>query len=984
MNITKRWLSVLLCMIVTVSAFVITTSAASGATNVSLSVEKTEVNVGDTFTVTLSNTAMTVKGFTCGFYFDNTLLECVSIIGPWGDSSYFLTKANAVGFPYVTSTSSSTVEKANANGTVGFAVAGTTDTAYVSGTLFTVTFKAKAAGTAEFTSYEETNGTDAFKSDSIETKTVTITEAAPEHTCSLTPVAGQSATCVDSGWNGYYKCSDDECGKLYSDAEGTDLIEDLDSWKTSAGKIPAIDHENKVHHEEIPANCKETGTIEYWSCPDCGKNFSDEACATEVTNLTIDVDGNKHENTTEDNGTPESCTSVGYTAGVYCNDCETWISGHAEIEKADHFDGEDENHDCDNCSETNVDDGHTGGTATCKTLAVCSECGESYGEVNSNYHTGEIVYVDNHDATHHSEYSCCNAVIENSGAAHSYEYDCSTTCKDCNSVTRPNATHAFNWDCDTVCNLCNQEVREASHSIDHKVKVDATCKADGNIEYWYCTICGDYYSDANGNNLIDNKESVILKSDENAHNYKISGYTNITEESHTVNYVCENDATHTDAKVEQHSYDNGVCVCTAEEHKCSLSPVSEEKATCSSTGIKAHYKCSVCGNIYEDADGKTLIPSAVTDINPNNHAAKATYTNNGDGTHSSVYKCCNTPGVTDEKHSYGDSHVCACGVVEPYGWVEIEGAWYYVDSTTYEKATGLTRVPYPAVAINGINYAPNSTDKVYWEAHKNDEEDPSLYTDAETAVFVFGADGKLNQSTGVVVDGNLTRYAVNGMIPWHIGMVEIDGEYYYFAGDEVNGGGNIMKTGKVYATRDYNSGITVGDKVIYTFGEDGKLCLYDGVVKLSDGYYYYNNYRLEIGAGLVQLDDGSYIYVRSTGKLATGEYWLTKNNDLPVKTNKMYTFDENGYLVNPIDPSKNGIYLEDGGYYYYVAGDREYAGAIVYTGTASDGTIYDNDIIYVTSSGKLATGTYWPTKHNENLESNWYEFDDCGRCIVEQ
>ena len=39
MNITKRWLSVLLCMIVTVSAFVITTSAASGATNVSLSVE---------------------------------------------------------------------------------------------------------------------------------------------------------------------------------------------------------------------------------------------------------------------------------------------------------------------------------------------------------------------------------------------------------------------------------------------------------------------------------------------------------------------------------------------------------------------------------------------------------------------------------------------------------------------------------------------------------------------------------------------------------------------------------------------------------------------------------------------------------------------------------------------------------------------------------------------------------------------------------
>ena len=123
MKMTKKWISVLLCMMVLVAALAVTANAAGGATNVAFAVEKTEVNVGDTFTVTFSNKAMTVKGFSAGFFFDKALLECVSIVGadPAYPNDYSLILKDGGRNPYVTPTAVSTVDKANENGTVGYA-----------------------------------------------------------------------------------------------------------------------------------------------------------------------------------------------------------------------------------------------------------------------------------------------------------------------------------------------------------------------------------------------------------------------------------------------------------------------------------------------------------------------------------------------------------------------------------------------------------------------------------------------------------------------------------------------------------------------------------------------------------------------------------------------------------------------------------------------------------------------------------------------
>lgn len=207
MKTMKKLLPILLCVLL-VAGFAFTAYAADGATNVVLNVDVTEAQPGDIITVTLSNTEMNVTSFTAGFKFDTEKLECISIVGPdaeWPEE-FYLTRRRGMMF----ATAVSTVDQANANGQVGFAYAGTSEYTYFEGLLFTVQFKVKdgATGTLSFTSYEDTAGTDGFKSDSIETKNVTI--------ASSTPACQHTNTKVVPNNDGTHNvvCADETCGAV--------------------------------------------------------------------------------------------------------------------------------------------------------------------------------------------------------------------------------------------------------------------------------------------------------------------------------------------------------------------------------------------------------------------------------------------------------------------------------------------------------------------------------------------------------------------------------------------------------------------------------------------------------------------------------------------------------------------------------------------------------------------------------------------------
>ncbi len=86
--------------------------------------------------------------------------------------------------------------------------------------------------------------------------------------------AASAVTCTQNGYREYWYCYN--CGQYFADAEAQTVI----SWEDIV--IPATGHENMEYHAAVQPGCLTKGNTEYWSCPDCGKYFSDESGNTEI------------------------------------------------------------------------------------------------------------------------------------------------------------------------------------------------------------------------------------------------------------------------------------------------------------------------------------------------------------------------------------------------------------------------------------------------------------------------------------------------------------------------------------------------------------------------------------------------------------------------------------------------------------------------------------------------------------------------------
>ena len=261
-------------------------------------------------------------------------------------------------------------------------------------------------------------------------------------------------------------------------------------------------------------------------------------------------------------------------------------------------------------------------------------------------------------------------------------------------------------------------------------------------------------------------------------------------------------------------------------------------------------------------------------------------------------------------------------------------------------------------------------------------------------MYQFAEDGKMITETPDVPELKNGIYEEDGGLFYYVdsvrtyaGLIQIDGDYYYV---RTNG---QLAIGRYWTTK--TNGLL--PQASYEFGEDGKMITEGtnpdtpdepGTVKNGiyneDGklFYYVNDARYY--AGLIQID-GNYYYVRTNGQLATGRYWITKTNGIMAEAS--YMFGQDGKMVidqstpTPDTPStpdepgtvKNGIVAENGSLFYYVDGERTYAGLIQ----------IDGDYYYVRTSGQLATGRYWITKTNGLLPEASYKFSDNGKMIIE-
>lgn len=293
------------------------------------------------------------------------------------------------------------------------------------------------------------------------------------------------------------------------------------------------------------ATCEEDGNIEYWRCTDdgCGKLFSD-------------------------------------------------ANGNTETALAD-------------VTVTKL--GHTGGEATCTEKAVCTRCGNEYGEFAPHTLQGNWLTC---EEGHYKKCGVCQGYSDPMAhAAVTVIRGEDPTCTDTGLSAQ--------IECD-ICGYVVQaqdELPAKGHSGVHREVRAATCEDDGyKVEHWYCADCDSYFSDAACESAISESAAV-----EDAIGHDYGAWVSNGDDTHT--RTCGNDSSHT----QNASCSGGTATCLAKA-TCTdcgsahgdLAPHTGGEfvadATDASSGHREH--CSVC----HAQMNATLLPHGLTyDYGDNDH-----------------------------------------------------------------------------------------------------------------------------------------------------------------------------------------------------------------------------------------------------------------------------------------------------------------------------------------------------------------------------
>ena len=103
-------------------------------------------------------------------------------------------------------------------------------------------------------------------------------------------------------------------------------------------------------------------------------------------------------------------------------------------------------------------------------------------------------------------------------------------------------TECFQYFSDVTCThpIKQEDVRTpAHHTLTHHEAKNATRLEDGNIEYWSCDVCGKYFSDEEGKNEID-AESIIIPALGTDKSYFNGTYWLDSSFSYILNFITNN------------------------------------------------------------------------------------------------------------------------------------------------------------------------------------------------------------------------------------------------------------------------------------------------------------------------------------------------------------------------------------------------------------------------------------------------------------
>ena len=156
------------------------------------------------------------------------------------------------------------------------------------------------------------------------------------------------------------------------------------------------------------------------------------------------------------------------------------------------------------------------------------------------------------------------------------------------------------------------------HTLSAVAEKPATCTETGVKAHWKCDECGKLFTDANA--LHETTEAKLVIEAKGHKLTEVKGAPATCTEAGKKAYwkcsVCQKIFSDAEGKNETTEAE---LVIPANGHK--LTEVKEVPATCTETGKKAYWKCSVCQRIFSDAEGKNetteaelIIPAAGHDF----------------------------------------------------------------------------------------------------------------------------------------------------------------------------------------------------------------------------------------------------------------------------------------------------------------------------------------------------------------------------------
>ena len=388
-------------------------------------------------------------------------------------------------------------------------------------------------------------------------------------------------------------------------------FEGKDYTDTKTEPIPAKGH-TLTAVAEVPATCETAGTSAHWKCEVCGKLFSDAEGRTETTleKLTIPATGHAY-------GAPvwKWTDDFKATATFTCTNDTTHVKNvTAEVTSAVTTPAA--------CETTGVR------TYTAKVTfegkEYTSSKTETIAATGHAYGAPVWKWTDDFKAT--ATFTCTNDAthVENVTAEVTSAV---TTPAACETTGVRTYTAKVTFEGKEYTSSKTEVIPAAGHTLTAVAEVPATCETAGTSAHWKCDVCGKLFSDAEGKTETT-LEKLAIPATGHAYGEPVWKWNDDFTASAT--FTCGNDDSHVkkvDATVTSEVTEGSCEVGGTRTYTAkvtfegkeytdtktepvpakghTLTAVEAVPATCETAGVKAHWKCEVCGKLFSDAEGKT-------------------------------------------------------------------------------------------------------------------------------------------------------------------------------------------------------------------------------------------------------------------------------------------------------------------------------------------------------------------------------------------